>query len=135
VLLAEDHPINRKVTELVLQPAEVDLTTVENGHEAVQAFSAGGFDMVLMDIQMPVMDGLDATRAIRALEARAGSGAVPIVMLTAHNLPNHVRASLAAGADRHLSKPINAAELLRTIGELAGAGVGPAGGRLSAGPG
>jgi CheY-like chemotaxis protein/anti-sigma regulatory factor (Ser/Thr protein kinase) len=117
VLLADDHPTNRKVVELILASAGVELMQVENGAEAVEAFSAQGFDLVLMDMQMPVQDGLSATRAIRELEKAAGGARTPVIMLTANALPEHVTASAAAGADRLLSKPITAAALLASIQE------------------
>lgn len=72
MLAAEDHPTNQKVLQIVLGPMGVDLTIVGNGEEAVAAFARGGFDAVLMDMQMPIMDGLTATRLIRAHEAAAG---------------------------------------------------------------
>ncbi|RAK65592.1 PAS domain-containing hybrid sensor histidine kinase/response regulator [Phenylobacterium kunshanense] len=119
VLLAEDHPTNRRVVELILGSAGVDLACVENGAEAVEAFAGGGFDMVLMDVQMPVMDGLTAVREIRAREAAAGALRTPIFVLTANAMPEHVSASRAAGADGHISKPINADELLRVVASAA----------------
>ncbi|HEY5409694.1 MAG TPA: ATP-binding protein, partial [Caulobacteraceae bacterium] len=118
VLLAEDHPINRKVVELILQTAGADLTSVENGALALEAFRAGAFDLVLMDVQMPVMDGLTAIRAIRAHEQAAALASTPIVALTANALPEHVKASADAGADAHLTKPITAASLLPLVEQL-----------------
>ncbi|MBX9576123.1 MAG: response regulator [Caulobacteraceae bacterium] len=115
VLLADDHPTNRKVVELILASAGVELTSVENGQEAVDAYRAGDFDLVLMDMQMPVMDGLTATRAIRDFECEAQRPLTPIVMLTANALPEHVAAARAAGADKHLAKPFEAAELLALV--------------------
>src|SRR6185312_12908177 len=77
VPLAEDHPTNRRVIELILGAAGVALTCVENGAEAVEAWRGGGFDLVLMDVQMPVMDGLSATRANREAEHAAGLARTP----------------------------------------------------------
>jgi PAS domain S-box-containing protein len=119
VLLAEDHPTNRRVVELILGAAGVDLTCVEDGAQAVAAFQQGGLEVILMDMQMPVMDGLTAIREIRRLEAEGGSGRVPIVVLTANAMPEHIDASKAAGADGHLSKPILAELLLTRLAELA----------------
>ena len=119
VLLAEDHPINQKVVELMLAPLGVDLTTVENGEEAIQAVLTERFDVVLMDMQMPVMDGLTAIRAIRAHEAQARSPRLPIFTLSANAMGEHVEASMAAGADKHLTKPITAPVLLGALGEIA----------------
>ena len=122
VLLADDNETNRKVVELILAQADVDLVQVENGAEAVSAWETATFDLVLMDMQMPVMDGLTAVRRIRELEAASGSGRAPILMLTANALPEHVQASLVAGADRHLTKPITAAGLFAAIEEALGGG-------------
>jgi PAS domain S-box-containing protein len=118
VLLAEDHPVNRKVIELILGEVGAELTSVCDGRQAVEAFSAASFDVILMDMQMPVMDGLSATREIRARQRRAGQSACPIIMLTANVLPEHLRASFEAGADMHLGKPIQAARLLSALDEV-----------------
>ncbi len=118
VLLADDHPVNRKVVEMILAQANVELTSVENGAEAVQACRDGDFDIVLMDMQMPVMDGLTATREIRLNEAAMGLARTPIVMLTANALAEHIAGAEAAGADRHLAKPFDAAELLHLVTTL-----------------
>jgi PAS domain S-box-containing protein len=117
ILLADDHPVNRRVIELMLAGQEVDLTAVENGREAVDAFLAADFDLVLMDMQMPVMDGLTAVRAIRAHEARHGLSATPIIMLTANAMAEHAVESAAAGADLHLGKPIRAEGLYAAIAQ------------------
>ena len=82
---------------------------------AVAAFAEGGFDLVLMDMQMPVMDGLSATAAIRALEAEERRARTPLIILTANALPDHVEAALSAGADGHLAKPITQARLYEAI--------------------
>jgi signal transduction histidine kinase/CheY-like chemotaxis protein len=118
VLLADDHPTNRRVVELILAQAAVDMTSVEDGAQAVAAYREGAYDLVLMDMQMPVMDGLTATREIRLHEAAMGLDRTPIVMLTANALAEHVAAGQAAGADRHLAKPFNAAELLELVYDL-----------------
>jgi PAS domain S-box-containing protein len=116
VLLAEDHPVNRRVVELVLGPLGVALTMVEDGQEAVDAFRASRFDLVLMDMQMPRMDGLAATRAIRAFEAAApGLPRTPVIMLSANAMAQHQAEALASGADRHLAKPIRADALVAGV--------------------
>ncbi|HYE46247.1 MAG TPA: ATP-binding protein [Caulobacter sp.] len=112
VLLAEDHAVNRRVVQLLLEPVGVELTCVENGAEAVAAGLAGGYDLILMDLQMPVMDGLTAIRTIRAAE---GPDRTPIWALSANALPEHVRASAEAGADGHLTKPISADALYAVL--------------------
>ena len=118
VLLADDHPVNRKVVEMILAQANIELTSVENGAEAVQACRDGDFDIILMDMQMPVMDGLTATREIRLNEAAMGLARTPIVMLTANALAEHIASAEAAGADRHLAKPFDAAELLDLVATM-----------------
>ncbi|CAN5218101.1 response regulator [soil metagenome] len=115
ILLADDHPANRKVVEIMLAESGVVLTTVEDGQQALDAFAAHRFDLVLMDMQMPVMDGLTATRAIRALEDERGQGRTPLIMLTANALAEHVEAGRQAGADGHLAKPITMATLFTAI--------------------
>ena len=122
ILLADDHPTNRKVIELILSQLDVALTSVENGAQAVDAFDNHVFDLVLMDMQMPVLDGLAATQAIRDLEAATGRPATPLVMLTANALPEHVEAGRKAGADRHLSKPVSVQALLDCVRELTAPG-------------
>jgi signal transduction histidine kinase len=114
VLLAEDHPVNRKVVELILGDL-VSLECVENGQEAVAAVSDRPFDLILMDMQMPVMDGLEATRVIRDIERRVGSKAIPIIMLSANALAEHVKLSREAGAEFHLPKPITADALISAV--------------------
>ncbi|WP_428149503.1 ATP-binding protein [Brevundimonas sp.] len=120
LLVADDHPTNRKVVELILSQAPIDLVQAEDGAQALEACRAQAFDMILMDMQMPVMDGLTAVREIRLHELAMGRNRAPIVMLTANALPDHVAAAQAAGADRHLAKPFDAAELLALVAELGG---------------
>jgi len=115
VLLVEDHPTNQRVAQLILATQGADVVTVGDGLEAIDAFKAGCFDVVLMDMQMPRMDGLAATRAIRALEVERGATRTPIIMLSANALTAHREQTLAAGADLHVSKPITAAHLLAGI--------------------
>ncbi|HYD27368.1 hybrid sensor histidine kinase/response regulator [Brevundimonas sp.] len=115
VLMADDHPVNRRVVEMILAQADVALTSVEDGAQALQAMRDADYDLILMDMQMPVMDGLTATREIRLHEAAMGLERTPIVMLTANALPEHIVAAEAAGADLHLAKPFDAAELLNLM--------------------
>ena len=114
VLAAEDHPTNQKVLRIVLEPFGVDLTIVGNGEEAVSAFEQG-FDAVLMDMQMPVMDGLTATRLIREREAATGAAPCLIIMLTANAMDEHVEAARVAGADLHVAKPLHPAQLFAAL--------------------
>ena len=116
ILLAEDHEINRRVVELILGPAGVTLTSVVNGADALAAYETSAFEVVLMDMQMPVMDGLAATRAIRRVEAERGDGRrTPVVMLSANAMRHHREEAFAAGADLHLAKPVTAATLLGAV--------------------
>lgn len=103
VLAAEDNPANRRVLEVVLAPAQVDLTFALDGAEAVAALEADRFDLILMDANMPVMDGIEAVRRIRA---RGLAGDAPVHMLTANAFADDVDRYLAAGADGVLTKPI-----------------------------
>jgi len=114
ILVAEDNAANRKVLELMLGPL-ADLCMVENGALAVQQIHHRRFDLVLMDMQMPEMDGLVATSAIRAFERSRGRALTPIIMLTANTHPDHVAASLAAGATLHLAKPVTPSVLFGAI--------------------
>ncbi|MBS0333845.1 MAG: response regulator [Proteobacteria bacterium] len=119
VLVADDNPTNRKVIELMLGAAGATATCVEDGREAVEAWRAGAFDAVLMDLRMPVMDGLSAIRAIRAAEAGVGRR-TPIVVLSANTSPQDRAASADAGADAHIGKPVQAADLVAALNAVAG---------------
>jgi signal transduction histidine kinase/ActR/RegA family two-component response regulator len=115
VLLAEDHPTNRAIVSLILEPLGVDLKMVENGREAVETVVREGFDLILMDLQMPVLDGLGAAREIRSLEMARGRPRTPIVALSANALPEHVSGARAAGMDDHLAKPISADDVVALL--------------------
>uniref|UniRef100_UPI0030F49260 PAS domain-containing hybrid sensor histidine kinase/response regulator n=1 Tax=Phenylobacterium sp. TaxID=1871053 RepID=UPI0030F49260 len=115
VLLAEDHPINQKVVQLILAPLGAEITVAEDGAQALAAFKVGVFNLVLMDMQMPVMDGLTATMALRDEERRRGGPRTPIIMLSANAMTQHRRDAMAAGADHHIAKPITAHLLMDGI--------------------
>jgi CheY-like chemotaxis protein len=117
ILVVDDHPTNRRVVELILRQVGATISSAENGLEACEAFRAGRFDAVLMDVQMPVMDGLTATRNIRAFEAAQKLGRTPILMLTSNSLPEDIDASQAAGADQHLTKPVHPTTLFSALRE------------------
>jgi len=119
VLVADDNAVNRLLVTALLEKHGHALTTVTNGREAVDAVARGQFDLVLMDVQMPEMDGLEATVAIREAEQARG-GRIPIIALTAHAMKGDREACLAAGADGYLSKPINTPELFALIESLTG---------------
>ena len=122
LLVAEDHPVNRRTLCLMLEPFGVDITLAEDGIEALQAFRDSGFDAVLMDMQMPVMDGLAATRAIRRCEAETGRPRTPIIMLSANAMAGHVTTAIDAGCDLHLSKPVRPDRLVAGLAEVLSAG-------------
>jgi PAS domain S-box-containing protein len=104
ILVAEDHPVNQQLIAALLKREGHRVTVVPNGERALEAVQAQRFDLVLMDIQMPVMDGLSATRAIRALET--GVAAIPIVAITANALRGDMEMYLAAGMTGYVSKPL-----------------------------
>ncbi len=115
VLLAYDHPTNRIVIELILEVVGAQVVSVADGLQAVEQFKQQTFDVVLMDVQMPVMDGLTAIRAIRAYEVERGGRRTPVHVVSTNALPEHFRQSLAAGADGHITKPVAAPELLSAV--------------------
>lgn len=127
ILLAEDHPANRRVVEFMLEPLGVELHSVENGELAVAEAAAGSFDLILMDMQMPVMDGLEAIRRIRERERDEGLDRVPVCMLTANALPRFQTMAREAGADDFLTKPISAEALIGRVMALGCASVVPSG--------
>ena len=112
VLLVEDHAINRDVALDFLADAPITVDIALDGTQAVQMVQAVRYDLVLMDIQMPIMDGLTATRAIRAL---AGHESLPIIAMTAHAMSGDHAASMAAGMNDHLTKPIDPVLLMNTL--------------------
>jgi two-component system, sensor histidine kinase and response regulator len=117
ILVAEDNAINRLVAVGLLERLGYAVATVETGQQAVERVRADDFDLVLMDVHMPEMDGLAATRAIRAQERVAGQGRhLPIVALTADALAGDVERSLEAGMDDHLTKPLTSARLAAALG-------------------
>ncbi|SMP72732.1 PAS domain S-box-containing protein [Desulfonatronum zhilinae] len=107
VLLTEDNKLNQEVALGMLRGFGIQAKVAENGEQALELYAQERFDAVLMDIQMPVMDGLEAARRIRAWEAEQGQPRVPIIAMTAHALSQDREASLNAGMDDHLAKPVN----------------------------
>ena len=118
VLVAEDNPINQKVICSMLSRRGWNVTLAVNGVEACRLFLEQSFDLVLMDVQMPEMDGLEAARRIRTEEAERGLGRTPILALTAHASKAQHEQCLANGMDSVTTKPINMPDLLREIGLL-----------------
>ena len=127
LLAAEDNPTNQHVLAAVMDSLGIDIDIVGDGRQAVDAWKIGGYDLILMDIQMPVMDGIDAAREIRELETAEGRRRTPIVALTANALTFQVDEYLAAGMDDHVAKPIEIAKLYEAIsGALTTAATGGA---------
>ncbi len=115
LLVAEDNPMNRRVVELLLAQSGVHITFAENGKEAVEKFSTMKFDLVLMDLQMPIMGGLAAMRAIRAWEKDQGRVPTPMLAVSANATDEHVTEAKEAGADDHVAKPIVRETLFEAI--------------------
>jgi two-component system, sensor histidine kinase and response regulator len=117
ILLAEDSAVNQKLAIALLRPRGHEVTVANNGREALDRLADHQFDLVLMDVQMPEMDGLTATRQVRKREAESGRH-VPIIAMTAHAMKGDRERCLAAGMDGYVSKPIRASELHAAIAEM-----------------
>ncbi len=115
VLAADDNPTNQKVIAAVLAPLGAEVEMVSDGAACIEAWKRGGHDIILMDIHMPVMDGVEAASAIRRLEAAEGRSRTPIVAVTANALAHQVEGYLAAGMDGHVAKPIEVTKLYAAI--------------------
>jgi len=118
LLLADDVAMNRELVRALLAPFDIEIDAVENGIEAVNAFRANRYDLVLMDVQMPTMDGLTAARQIRDLRL-ASARTTPIIAMTANVLPEQIAKCSEAGMDDHLGKPMNPSRLLEVINHWA----------------
>ena len=116
-MVAEDNEVNQKFALRALTKAGHTSVVANNGREAVEAFGNEQFDVILMDVQMPEMDGYEATAAIRELEAAAGT-TIPIIALTAHAMKGDREKCLAAGMDGYVTKPVKAKALLAEIGRV-----------------
>jgi CheY-like chemotaxis protein len=114
ILLAEDSPVNQKLAVALLSKYGHQVTVVDNGREAVALSRRTKFDLILMDVQMPEMDGLEAAQAIREFESRGGQH-VPIIAMTAHAMKGDRQLCLEAGMDDYVSKPIRPSLLLQTM--------------------
>lgn len=115
VLAADDNPTNRKVLSLILESVGCDIVTVEDGLQAVDAWRKGAFDVLLMDLRMPVLDGAGAIKAIREEERERGLSRTPTVVLSANTSPEDRALTAAAGADGHVAKPIRIETLLAAM--------------------
>jgi signal transduction histidine kinase/CheY-like chemotaxis protein/HPt (histidine-containing phosphotransfer) domain-containing protein len=131
ILLAEDNSINQDVAVTILQKNGIQADAVNNGVEAIKALQYGDYDLVLMDVQMPEMDGLQATRVVRAGTSPVRNHHIPIIAMTANAMRRDHEACLQAGMDDYISKPFNPAELLSKIAHWIGAAQ-PAGAEESA---
>ena len=118
ILLVEDNPVNQRVAQRLLENLAAEVIIANNGAEALERIGAARFDAVLMDCQMPVMDGFTATRRIRELEAGRGGKRLPIIALTANVMSEDRENCIAAGMDAHLGKPIEPAQLIETLGRF-----------------
>ncbi len=115
VLAAEDNSVNQLVLKTLLHQIGVEPQVVDNGEQALEAWKDSPWDVILMDMQMPVMDGLTATRAIREAEAAMGRARTPIIALTANAMSHQINQCRAAGMDGHVAKPIEAARLFAAL--------------------
>jgi signal transduction histidine kinase/AmiR/NasT family two-component response regulator len=115
ILAAEDNPTNQLVLKTVLATFGLEVDVVPDGRLAVEAWSGGGYDLILMDIQMPVMDGVSATKEIRRIEARDGLKHTPIIALSANAMLHQVKEYLGAGMDMHVAKPIQLVKLQEAL--------------------
>jgi len=114
LLVVDDNAVNRELISTLLSPFDIEIDTAADGAEAIEAFARACYDVILMDVQMPIMDGLTATRRIRAA-GTARAVATPIVAMTANVLPEQIARCREAGMNDHLGKPINPARLLDTL--------------------
>ncbi len=122
ILLVEDNPASQKLVAYIFQEAGHSIDIAEDGQQALQKLEKTCYDAVLMDVQMPVMDGLAATAAIRAREEAGGApgtpGRVPIIAMTARAMKGDRERCLVAGMDGYVSKPIDAAQLFDELARL-----------------
>jgi CheY-like chemotaxis protein len=121
VLVADDNPVNQKIAEQMLRKRRLQVTLADDGRQAVDAYRARPFDLVLMDVQMPEMNGFEAVAAIRALELSEGRRHTPIVAVTAHAMAGDREKCLQAGMDAYLAKPLRRQQLFDLVDELLGA--------------
>ncbi|HEY3800890.1 MAG TPA: response regulator [Caulobacteraceae bacterium] len=118
VLVVDDNEVNRRVLGAILDQVGLEWLAAVDGREAVDAARREAFAAILMDIQMPVMDGLTATREIRRLERELGRPATPVIVVSANCQPEHIAAGAAAGAQRHLAKPVSVQALLGALNDV-----------------
>jgi CheY-like chemotaxis protein len=120
ILLAEDEAINQLAMRILLEKAGHRVAIAQNGQEVLDLLREQDFDCVLMDVQMPVMSGIEATRSIRTSSELAAKKDIPIIALTAHAMSGDRESFLLAGMDDYLSKPVSFADLVKAITRLQG---------------
>lgn len=126
ILVADDHEVNQAVVGAVLKKWGHAVASALDGQEALDKLASESYDLVLMDLQMPVMDGLDATRQLRRREAAAGSGRIPVIAMTARAMDEDREQCLAAGMDGYLSKPLDQPALFEVLAQFGGVAGDPA---------
>ena len=120
ILLAEDNAVNQKIACRVLEKQGYEITVAADGHQALAALDRAEFDVVLMDVQMPEMDGFETTAAIRALERETGRH-LPIIAMTAHAMEGDRERCISAGMDDYVSKPLKIQELIELLQKISDA--------------
>ena len=118
ILLAEDNRVNQLLAVRMLEKRGHRVVAVQNGAEAIDAMESGRFDLALLDVQMPVMDGLEVARLTRLRECETGASRIPLIALTAYAMSGDRERCLAAGMDGYVPKPIKLQELLEVISKL-----------------
>ena len=119
ILLAEDNPFNQQITTLTLQNRGYMVDVAGSGRQTIEKWIDGSYDLILMDLEMPDIDGLEAAEAIRRIEKGGKGGHIPIFAVSAHLKTSHLDRCLAAGMDDYITKPISADELAMKIGDFA----------------
>ena len=130
ILVADDNPVNRTVARRLVEKEGHSVVLADNGRHAVEAYEREPFDLILMDVQMPEMDGLEATAAIRSMEAGLGRVRIPILAMTAHAMTGDRERCLASGMDGYVSKPVRVGELLEAVAAVGRKLAGVAGPRM-----
>jgi CheY-like chemotaxis protein len=119
ILVAEDNTINIQVARYILSPLSSELVFVVNGEEAIEQFSKEQFDLILMDVKMPVMDGYEATQQIREIELKRGTGErIPIIAMTANNMYEELQECLKIGMDGFITKPFSTNDVSNVLKTL-----------------
>jgi CheY-like chemotaxis protein len=119
ILVAEDNSINIQVARYILAPLASELVFVLNGEQALEQFVKDNFDLILMDVKMPVMDGYEATQKIREIELERGKGErIPIIAMTANNMYEELQECLNKGMDGYLTKPFNSDDVRNVLKTL-----------------